>query len=63
MRHDIMAGLALGAFLLGRVGDELEPGGLGLHLIKKVFDEIVFCPGKELGNCVTMRLRRVKDEE
>lgn len=41
---------------------ELEPGGLGLHLIKRVFDEIVFCPGKEIGNCVTMRLRRVKDE-
>ena len=24
------------------------------------FPEVVFCPGKELGNCVTMRLKRVR---
>ena len=42
--------------------EELEPGGLGLHLMNKVFDEVVFCPGEELGNCVTMRLKRVKEK-
>ncbi len=39
---------------------EIEPGGLGLHLIREVFDEVEFCPGKVTGNCVTMRLRRPK---
>jgi len=37
---------------------EIEPGGLGLHLIREVFDEVTFCPGTVTGNCVTMRLRR-----
>lgn len=39
---------------------EIEPGGLGLHLIREVFDEVTFCPGTVTGNCVTMRLRRPK---
>ncbi|MCK5376112.1 MAG: ATP-binding protein [Acidobacteria bacterium] len=38
--------------------DQLQPGGLGVQLIHRVFDEVIFCPGKERGNCVTMRLRR-----
>lgn len=39
---------------------EIKPGGLGLHLIREVFDEVTFCPGEVIGNCVTMRLRRPK---
>ncbi len=39
---------------------EIEPGGLGIHLIREVFDEVQFCPGSVEGNCVTMRLRRPK---
>jgi anti-sigma regulatory factor (Ser/Thr protein kinase) len=37
---------------------ELKPGGLGVKLIHKVFDEVRFCPGTTIGNCVTMRLDR-----
>lgn len=37
---------------------QVQPGGLGVHLIHEVFDEVSFCPGEEKGNCVTMRLRR-----
>ena len=38
--------------------DNLEPGGLGIQLIHKVFDEVDFCPGVSGGNCVTMKLKR-----
>ena len=38
--------------------ESLCPGGLGVQLIHKVFDEVVFRPGKTCGNCVTMRLKR-----
>jgi len=40
--------------------DDLEPGGLGIQLIHKVFDEVEFCPGVSGGNCVTMKLKRLK---
>ncbi len=40
--------------------DDLEPGGLGIQLIHKVFDEVDFCPGESGGNCVTMKLKRSK---
>ena len=40
--------------------DDLEPGGLGIQLIHKVFDEVEFCPGESGGNCVTMKLKRSK---
>jgi anti-sigma regulatory factor (Ser/Thr protein kinase) len=43
--------------------DEVKPGGLGVKLIHEVFDEVLFCPGEESGNCVTMRLRRKKKHE
>lgn len=33
------------------------PGGLGVQLIYKVFDEVDYCPGHPRGNCVTMKLR------
>jgi anti-sigma regulatory factor (Ser/Thr protein kinase) len=40
--------------------EDLEPGGLGIQLIHKVFDEVDFCPGESGGNCVTMKLKRLK---
>ncbi len=43
--------------------DSIEPGGLGVKLIYRVFDEVRFCPGADRGNCVTMRLRRTTDSE
>ena len=40
--------------------DDLQPGGLGIQLIHEVFDEVEFCPGESGGNCVTMKLKRLK---
>jgi anti-sigma regulatory factor (Ser/Thr protein kinase) len=40
--------------------DDVQPGGLGIHLIHEVFDEVDFCPGESGGNCVTMKLMRSK---
>ncbi len=36
----------------------LKPGGLGLTLIFKVFDDVEFRPGDDRGNEVIMRLQR-----
>lgn len=41
---------------------EMTPGGLGVKLIHKIFDEVRFCPGTTRGNCVTMRLYRTHHE-
>jgi anti-sigma regulatory factor (Ser/Thr protein kinase) len=38
--------------------ENLEPGGLGVQLIHRAFDEVHFCPGAASGNCVVMRRRR-----
>lgn len=38
--------------------DDLRPGGLGVQLIYRVFDEVEFMPGASQGNRVRMRLRR-----
>ena len=38
--------------------DTVKPGGLGVQLIFKVFDEVEFYPGKDSGNRVIMRLKR-----
>ena len=38
--------------------DDLRPGGLGVQLIYRVFDEVEFSPGASKGNRVRMRLRR-----
>jgi anti-sigma regulatory factor (Ser/Thr protein kinase) len=38
--------------------DDLRPGGLGIHLIRRVFDEVTFTPGEKQGNRVLMRLKR-----
>jgi anti-sigma regulatory factor (Ser/Thr protein kinase) len=40
--------------------DDVQPGGLGIHLIHEVFDEVEFCPRESGGNCVTMKLMRSK---
>lgn len=37
--------------------EELTPGGLGIPLIYKVFDEVEFIPGERKGNRLVMRLR------
>lgn len=37
--------------------EEVGPGGLGLPLMYRVFDEVEFCPGERQGNRVRMRLR------
>jgi anti-sigma regulatory factor (Ser/Thr protein kinase) len=34
----------------------VKPGGLGVQLMYRVFDEVCFEPGDERGNRVTMRL-------
>jgi anti-sigma regulatory factor (Ser/Thr protein kinase) len=41
----------------------LSPGGLGVKLIYRVFDEVRFRPGETRGNCVTMRMRRTATDE
>jgi anti-sigma regulatory factor (Ser/Thr protein kinase) len=40
--------------------DSVTPGGLGVHLIHEVFDEVLFNSGPGTGNCLTMRLKRPK---
>jgi anti-sigma regulatory factor (Ser/Thr protein kinase) len=38
--------------------EDVRPGGLGIQLIHRVFDEVDFTPGEQLGNTVRMRLNR-----
>jgi len=38
--------------------EALTPGGLGMHLIYNVFDDVTFTPGDGEGNRILMRLRR-----
>lgn len=38
--------------------DELTPGGLGIQLILRAFDEVVYAAGGSDGNRMEMRLRR-----
>lgn len=37
--------------------EALTPGGLGMHLIYNVFDDVAFAPGETQGNKVCMRIR------
>tara|TARA_R110001592_G_scaffold193091_4_gene440182 strand:+ start:68 stop:427 length:360 start_codon:yes stop_codon:yes gene_type:complete len=37
--------------------EALTPGGLGMHLIYNVFDDVTFTPGDSAGNTIVMRLR------
>jgi len=39
-------------------GESITPGGLGVQIMYRVFDEVDFEPGEREGNRVTMRLRR-----
>ena len=41
------------------IAEALTPGGLGMHLIYNVFDDVKFTPGESEGNTVVMRLRKV----
>lgn len=41
--------------------EELKPGGLGIELIRSVFDKVDFEPGTKRGNRTTMRIKRPKD--
>lgn len=41
------------------IAEALTPGGLGMHLIYNVFDDVEFTPGEVEGNTVVMRLRKV----
>ena len=41
----------------------LTPGGLGVQLMYRVFDEVKFSPGREKGNRVVMRLKRPPKEQ
>ena len=36
----------------------VQPGGLGIHLMREVFDEVEFIPGEPSGNTVIMRLKQ-----
>ena len=38
--------------------ETVRPGGLGVQLMHRAFDEVEFCPGRETGNCVILRKRR-----
>jgi len=42
--------------------DQVTPGGLGVQLMYRVFDEVVFSPGAVRGNRVTMRLKLAAPE-
>ncbi len=41
------------------IAEALTPGGLGMHLIYNVFDDVEFTPGESEGNTIVMRLRKV----
>lgn len=40
--------------------ERMTPGGLGMHLIHQIFDEVSYEPGTERGNRVIMRLHRAR---
>lgn len=42
---------------------ELRPGGLGVPLMRRVFDEVSFQPGAEYGNRIVMRIKHPKESE
>lgn len=40
------------------IAEALTPGGLGMHLIYNVFDDVEFTPGEKEGNTIVMRLKK-----
>jgi anti-sigma regulatory factor (Ser/Thr protein kinase) len=47
----------------GRSLDDVKPGGLGIHFIKRIFDVFAFDPEKKRGNRLRLiRYRREDDE-
>ncbi|MBI2432089.1 MAG: ATP-binding protein [Candidatus Hydrogenedentes bacterium] len=40
--------------------ERLTPGGLGMYLIHRAFDEVLYDPGTERGNRVRLRLNRTQ---
>ena len=40
--------------------ENLKPGGLGVQLMHRAFDEVEFCPDRTQGNCVIMRRKRMQ---
>jgi anti-sigma regulatory factor (Ser/Thr protein kinase) len=50
--------------MAGRDLDDLRPGGLGLHFIRRAFDVFALDPGKKRGNRLSLiRYRRADDED
>lgn len=50
--------------MAGRDLDDLRPGGLGLHFIRRAFDVCALDPGKKQGNRLRLiRYRRADDED
>jgi anti-sigma regulatory factor (Ser/Thr protein kinase) len=43
--------------------ERLHPGGLGIYLIHRAFDEVIYEPGPERGNRVLMRLHAPPRQE
>ncbi len=39
----------------GRELDDIRPGGLGVHLIKEIMDEVTYVPRERIGMRLTMR--------
>ncbi len=46
------------ARLKGRELHEVRPGGLGLHFIRKAFDEVFFDHSPEKGTCLILRKKK-----
>lgn len=47
----------------GRELDDIKPGGLGVHIMREVMDEVEFCPRPDVGMRVTMVKRPSGDGE
>lgn len=43
--------------------ERMNPGGLGVHLIHRAFDEVLYEPGAHRGNRVLMRLHTPRRQE
>jgi anti-sigma regulatory factor (Ser/Thr protein kinase) len=41
--------------IAGRKLDDVRPGGLGVHIIRSIMDEVVYAPCRDCGMSVTLR--------